>query len=34
MKKGWKIKAFGEVLEKTETVNSLQSPNTEFDFSG
>ena len=32
MKKGWQIKTLGEVLEKTETVNPLQSPNTEFDY--
>jgi type I restriction enzyme S subunit len=32
MKKGWLTKTLGEVLEKTETVNPLQSPNTEFDY--
>ncbi len=32
MKKGWPTKTLGEVLEKTETVNPLQSPNTEFDY--
>jgi len=32
MKKGWKTKTLGEVLEKTETVNPLQSPNAEFDY--
>jgi type I restriction enzyme S subunit len=32
MKKGWQTKMLGEVLEKTETVNPLQSPNTEFDY--
>jgi type I restriction enzyme S subunit len=32
MKKGWQTKTLGEVLEKTETVNPLQSPNTEFDY--
>jgi type I restriction enzyme S subunit len=31
-KSGWEAKALGEVLEKTETVNPLQSPNTEFDY--
>ena len=32
MKKGWQTKLLGEVLEKTETVNPLQSPNSEFDY--
>jgi type I restriction enzyme S subunit len=32
MKKGWQTKKLGEVLEKTETVNPLLSPNTEFDY--
>ena len=32
MKKGWQTKTLGEVLEKTETVNPIQSPNTEFDY--
>ena len=32
MKKEWPTKTLGEVLEKTETVNPLQSPNTEFDY--
>ena len=32
MKSGWELKRLGEVLEKTETVNPLQSPNTEFDY--
>ncbi len=32
MKKGWEIKTLGEVLEKTETINPLQFPNTEFDY--
>ena len=32
MKKGWQTKTLGEVLEKTETVNPLQSPKTEFDY--
>lgn len=32
MKAGWQSKTLGEVLEKTETVNPLQSPETEFDY--
>jgi len=32
MKKGWETKTLGEVLQKTETVNPLQTPNTEFDY--
>ena len=32
MKAGWQIKTLGDVLEKTETVNPLQSPETEFDY--
>ena len=32
MKKGWQTKTLGEVLEKTETVNPLLSPNAEFDY--
>ena len=32
MKKGWQTKTLGEVLEKTETINPLQSPNVEFDY--
>ena len=32
MKKGWQTKTLGEVLEKTETINPLQSPNSEFDY--
>jgi type I restriction enzyme S subunit len=32
MKAGWQIKTLGEVLEKTETVNPLQTPDTEFDY--
>ena len=32
MKKGWQIKTLGEVLQKTETVNPLQSPDAEFDY--
>jgi len=32
MKNGWQTKTLGEVLQKTETVNPLQSPETEFDY--
>jgi type I restriction enzyme S subunit len=32
MKARWQIKTLGEVLERTETVNPLQSPDTEFDY--
>ncbi len=32
MKKGWQTKTLGEVLQKTETVNPLQFPQTEFDY--
>ena len=32
MKKGWQTKTLGEVLEKTESVNPLRSPNAEFDY--
>jgi type I restriction enzyme S subunit len=32
MKEGWERKRLGDVCEKTETVNPLQSPNTEFDY--
>ena len=32
MKAGWQTKTLGEVLEKTETVNPLQSPDAEFDY--
>jgi type I restriction enzyme S subunit len=32
MKKGWQTKTLGEVLQKTDTVNSLQSPNAEFEY--
>ena len=32
MKKEWPTKTLGEVLQKTETVNPLQSPETEFDY--
>jgi type I restriction enzyme S subunit len=32
MKAGWQTKTFGEILEKTETTNPLQSPDVEFDY--
>ena len=32
MNKGWQTKTLGEVLQKTETVNPLQSPQAEFDY--
>jgi type I restriction enzyme S subunit len=32
MKKGWETKRLGELLQKTETVNPLQSPEMEFDY--
>jgi type I restriction enzyme S subunit len=32
MTKGWQTKKLGEVLERTETVNPLLCPNTEFDY--
>jgi len=32
MKAGWQTKTLGEVLQKTETINPLQSPETEFDY--
>lgn len=32
MKKGWQTKTLGEVLQKTETINPLQSPEAEFDY--
>ena len=32
MKKGWQTKKLGEVLQKTETTNPLQSPEVEFDY--
>ena len=32
MKKAWPTKTLGEVLQKTETVNPLQSPGVEFDY--
>lgn len=32
MKKGWAIKTLGEILQKTETINPLQSPEVEFEY--
>ena len=32
MRTGWQTKTLGEVLQKTETVNPLQSPKAEFDY--
>lgn len=32
IKSGWKTKMLGEVLQKTKTINPLQSPETEFDY--
>jgi len=32
MKEGWERKRLGDVCEKTETVNPLQSPDMEFDY--
>lgn len=32
MKNGWQTKTLGEVLQKTETVNPLQSPKAEFNY--
>lgn len=32
MKAGWQTKTLGEVLDRTETVNPLQSPAVEFDY--
>lgn len=32
MKNGWQNKKLGEVLQKTETLNPLQCPETEFDY--
>jgi type I restriction enzyme S subunit len=32
MKNGWQTKKLGEVLQKTETTNPLQSPEAEFDY--
>ena len=32
MKAGWQTKTLGEILENTETVNPLQSPEAEFDY--
>ena len=32
MKAGWQTKTLGEILEKTETTNPLQSPEVEFEY--
>ena len=32
MKNGWNEKTLGDVLQRTETVNPLQSPNKEFEY--
>lgn len=32
MNAGWQVKTLGEVLQKTETINPLQSPEAEFDY--
>ena len=32
MKRGWQTKKLGELLQKTETINPLQSPNTDIDY--
>jgi type I restriction enzyme S subunit len=32
MKAGWQNRKLGDVLQKTETVNPLQTPNKEFDY--
>jgi type I restriction enzyme, S subunit len=32
MKKGWEIKKLGEILQKTETVNPILSPEDEFNY--
>ncbi len=32
MKAGWQTKTFAEILQKTETVNPLNSPDTEFEY--
>ena len=32
MKEGWQTKTLGEILQKTETINPLQSPEAEFDY--
>ena len=32
MKKGWEVRKLGEVLQKTETVNPLQTPDAEFQY--
>ena len=32
MKKSWDTKTLGEILQKTETINPMQSPQKEFDY--
>jgi len=32
VKKGWEVRKLGEVLQKTETVNPLQTPDAEFQY--
>ena len=32
MKADWEIKTLGEILQKTETINPLQLPETEFNY--
>ena len=32
MRAGWQTKTLGEVLQKTETINPLQTPEAEFDY--
>ena len=32
MKKGWQTKTLGEILQRTETIDPLQSPEAEFDY--
>ncbi len=32
MKAGWETKTLGEILQKTETINPLLTPDAEFDY--
>jgi type I restriction enzyme S subunit len=32
MKSGWQTKTFGEILEKTESINPILSPETDFEY--
>jgi type I restriction enzyme, S subunit len=32
MKNGWQVQTLGEVLQQTETINPLESPEMEFDY--